>query len=867
MSVNLQDSLKANNSMVKNKDHDNERFCFFYEKSALNCQSLDEKGHLLEVNPAWLELLGYTDDEVISRWFGDFLTPDAKKLFEERFSRFKIVGEVYGAAFDMVHKDGHIIKVEVDGKIGYDRKGHFKQTYYTLRDVTKCKQAEEDLRKSEEKYRQLISNIPDIIWTADYNGKIFFVSPNIEKETGYTSEEFYKSGIFGKINPEDTKKVKKAFKELFIKGTMFDVEYRFKKKDGKWIWVNNRSVSTYKRDGVMYANGISLNITRRKQEEEALQESKNRYSTIIKHSKELYYIHDDQGKINYISPQCEQIFGYSPEEMMVKWTELVTDNPINQKGFKLTKKALETGEKQKPYLLEARRKDGKIIIIEIDETPIKDKNGKIIGMTGALIDITIQKQTEDALRESEEQFRMLFEYAPDAYIIIDLKGILIDGNKAAEKLTGYKKEELIGKNFLKLKLLPPDQSVKIAKLLARNVIGKSTYSEEITLIKRDGTSVTMEINTFPINIKGKNLVLGIARDITERKKYEDKIKYLSFHDNLTGLYNRTYFEEELARLDTDRQLPISIVTGDLNRLKLINDTFGHEQGDRLLCRSAKLLENCCRADDIIARWGGDEFSILLPKTTEKEAEEFMNRIKKECLKTVNNKIPISISLGFSTKVSPDQNMQEIIKKADDYMYKHKLLELKITSKSIISIIERAMFERSDETEKHTIRIRELSLSIGHALGLTESSMKELALLASLHDIGKIAIPESILKDKGSLTKGEWKIIKKHSEIGYNIAHASIHLTLLAENILSHHERWDGTGYPRGIKASAIPLASRIVAIVDAYDVMTHDKPYRKAISKTEAVAEIKRCSGTQFDPELVSKFIETMEKGNPVEKG
>jgi len=849
--------------MVKSKDQDNKRFRFFYEKSVLSYQSLDEKGHLLEVNPAWLELLGYTNDEVIGCWFGDFLTPESQKLFKENFSRFKAAGEIQGVPLNMVHKDGNIINIEVNGKIAYDKEGHFRQTYCTISDITDSKQTEQALQESKEKYRCLISNIPDIIWTADHNGKTIFVSPNIEKEYGYTAEEIYKGdGWPCKIHPKDIKKVEKAFKELFEDGAMFDVEYRVKRKDGEWIWVNDRSIATYKRDGVMCADGITSNINIRKQTEEALQESKDRYSIIIEHSNELYYIHDNKNKLNYVSPQSEQIFGYSPKEMMIKWTRLITDNPINQKGLDSTKKALETGIRQDPYLLEARRKDGRKILVEIDEAPLKDKKGKVIGITGALTDITKSKQTENALRESEEQFRKLFEYAPDAYFTSDLKGTFIDGNKAAEKLVGYKKEELIGKSYLKLKLLSPNQITKAVKILARSAIGKPTGPDEIILKRSDDTMIAIEITTFPMNIKGKHLVLGIARDITERKKYENKIKYLSFHDSLTGLYNRTYLEEELARLDTDRQLPISIITADLNGLKLVNDTFGHEQGDRLLRRSAKLLEDCCRADDIIARWGGDEFSILLPKTTEKEADELINRIKNKCLGTNNNKIPINLALGFSTKVNPDQNIQEIIKKADDYMYRHKLLEVKSTSRSVVSVIERAMFERSSETEKHTIRVKELSLSIGRVLNLAASSLDELALLALLHDIGKIAIPESILKKKGPLTKVDWKILEKHSEIGHDIAHASIHLVSLADNILSHHERWDGTGYPRGLKATDIPLASRIVTIADAYDVMTHDKPYRKAISKIEAAREIKRCSGTQFDPELVSKFTEILEKAS-----
>jgi len=736
MSIEYYNSPVLDN-MVKNKKNDNKEFRLFYERLPIGYQSLDEEGYFIEINPVWSEILGYTRDEVIGCWFGDFLIPEEQKLFNNNFSRFKAAGEIRNVFFNMVHKNGHIIGVEFDGNIGYDREGNFEQTHCVLRDISKRKKAEEDL-----------------------------------------------------------------------------------------------------------------------------QESRRRYSTIIEHSKEAYYIHDSQHRISYISPQCEQIFGYSPEEMMVKWTSLATDAPINQKGYKLTEKALGTGIRQEPYLLELRRKDGKNILVEIDESPIKDRDGKVTGMTGAVADVTERKQTEDALRKSEEQFKTLFNYAPDAYFTSDLNGNIINGNKAAAELTGYEKDEIIGKSYFKLKLLPLKQIAKAIKILARSARGKRTGPDEIIMTRKDGARITIAISTFPIIIDGKHLVLSIARDITEQKKYEDKIRYLSFHDSLTGLYNRNYFEEELARLDTQRQLPISIVMGDLNGLKLVNDTFGHEQGDRLLCRTAKLLEKCCRADDIIARWGGDEFSILLPRTSEKEAEEFVNRIKSECIKTNNNKTPVNLAIGYSTKVSPDKNIQEIIKESDDHMYRHKLLEDKSTSRSVVSIIERAMFERSDETEKHTIRVSELSLSIGCSIGLVESSLDELVLLASLHDIGKIAIPENILKKKGPLTEEDWKIIKKHSEIGYDIALTSVRLASLADDILSHHERWDGTGYPQGLKGADIPLASRIISITDAYDVMTHDRPYRKAISKVEAIAEIKRCSGTQFDPELIIKFSEIMEKEN-----
>nr|MBC8388933.1 diguanylate cyclase [Actinomycetota bacterium] len=335
---------------------------------------------------------------------------------------------------------------------------------------------------------------------------------------------------------------------------------------------------------------------------------------------------------------------------------------------------------------------------------------------------------------------------------------------------------------------------------------------------------------------------------------------LSYHDQLTGLYNRRFAKEEIKRLDTKRQLPLSVIMGDLNSLKLTNDTFGHSKGDKMLKGTARLLKRMCRSDDILSRWGGDEFVILLPKTSITDSEEIVQRIKKECKKLIIQKIPISISIGVATKIEVGQDMDEIIIEAESNMYKNKLVEKESNASSIIFALEQALYEKSNETIEHTFRIKDFAIKLGESIKLPVNQLDELSLLASLHDIGKVAIPETILLKEGKLTEKEWAVIKRHPEIGFNIAQSSPQIIHIAKFILACHENWDGSGYPKGLTGESIPVVSRVISIADAYDVMTSERIYKKAMSKPEAIEELKRCAGTQFDPVLINKFIEIISK-------
>ncbi len=271
------------------------------------------------------------------------------------------------------------------------------------------------------------------------------------------------------------------------------------------------------------------------------------------------------------------------------------------------------------------------------------------------------------------------------------------------------------------------------------------------------------------------------------------------------------------------------------------------------------MRQCCHKQDIVARWGGDEFVVLLPNCNESRAAQVAQNISKACKHLKGMPVQASISLGISTRQNTGDNLEGFIKEAEDRMYRAKLLESKSYRSHFMSSLEKTLLLRSDETQVHTQRLRDMVVALGQSLHLAATDIDNLILLAKLHDIGKIAIPSNILDKPGRLTEDEWELMKKHPEIGYRIALSSPELAVIAEAILAHHERWDGSGYPLKLKAQEIPLLARILAIADAYDVMVSGRHYQKEISRDEALKEIERCAGTQFDPELALQFIKLVE--------
>lgn len=469
-------------------------------------------------------------------------------------------------------------------------------------------------------------------------------------------------------------------------------------------------------------------------------------------------------------------------------------------------------------------------------------------------------KSKETLIASDIKHKAMIANISDVILIVDEKGIVTYNSPNLNQSFSWIAEDITNKSFY-----------EVLQLENRNYISGELHR----LLKKDGMKQTMEakylrkdgsigyIVLTSVNLTKDPYINGVLinfHDITERKMREDKILHLNYHDSLTGLYNRVYFEMEKEVLDTKNQLPLSIITGDINGLKIINDALGHTEGDKLLITIAKIFSHVCRDEDIIARFGGDEFYVLMPNTSRAIALDMVDKISSACKEYNNNMSSdlncISIALGTATKESMKESLDSIFRIAEDHMYKRKLLESRSLHSSIIASMKTVLYAKSQETEEHAQRLTKLTKVVGRVLGLTEQQYDELELFSTLHDIGKIGIDDQILNKPGKLTDEEWVIMRKHSEIGYRIALVSPELMSVAGYILTHHEHWDGKGYPQGLSGENIPLLSRILALADAYDAMTEDRPYRKAMPKQEAITEIINNAGTQFDPNITKIFVD-----------
>jgi diguanylate cyclase (GGDEF)-like protein/PAS domain S-box-containing protein/putative nucleotidyltransferase with HDIG domain len=580
-------------------------------------------------------------------------------------------------------------------------------------------------------------------------------------------------------------------------------------------------------------------------------------------------IHRNVQKLNTVA---EELTGWTAEEAFGKPFDevFIIKSAIN--GEKAKDPVLEVLQTNTICQLENHTvltsREGIIRHIADSAAPIKDKNGKTIGVVMIFRDVTEKKQVQDKLKESETRLISAQSIAHVGNWELDLATNTIWASEEAFNIYGipYTTPEL------PLELVQQSVLSEYRDSLDNALIGlmsnKEEYDEQFAIRNlQNGEERFIHSKARLVVDKDGNAakVAGTIQDITDYKKAEEEILYLSYHDQLTGLSNRRFYEQELRRLDNESNLPLTIVIGDVNGLKLINDTFGHTIGDELLRKAANILIKGCRMGDIIARLGGDEFVILLPKTDAREAEKIIHRIRELLVNEEAGSIGISISFGYDTKIEQTENILDILKNSEDYMYRNKLSESSSIRSKTIDLIMNTLFEKSNREMLHSKRVSTICENIAVEMNFDKDAVNQIRLAGLMHDIGKIGIDEKILNKPDPLNRDEWSEIQRHSEIGYRILSSSNEFSEIARYVLEHHERWNGQGYPRDLTGERISVQARIIAIADAFDAMTSDQPYRKAFSVEEAVKEIERYSGTQFDPEIARIFIEkVLKNGHPL---
>jgi diguanylate cyclase len=487
------------------------------------------------------------------------------------------------------------------------------------------------------------------------------------------------------------------------------------------------------------------------------------------------------------------------------------------------------------------------------------------------LEARVQTRTEDLhhamadLEENRDHLQLILDSTAEGIYGIDLNGNCTFCNLSSIRLLGYdSQEDLLGKDMHMLihHCMPDGTPISVDKCKIFHSIQKGMgYAVEDEVFWRaDGTSFDVAYHAYPQFNSGK-IIGGVITfmDITERRQQEKQIEYLMCHDSLTGLYNRVCLEEHIANIDNQENLPMSVIFADLNGLKMTNDIFGHAAGDELIKKAAQILLQSSRQDDVVARIGGDEFIIILPKTDESQSTGILSIIRSGFADARVEAMKCSISLGSATKMSGLEKFEEVVTDAENEMYKDKTKNRSSVKKEIINTIQESLHAMSERERQHSSFVPDMCRRLGVELRLSATEINRLQRAAALHDIGKITLGRDLLS-KDTLDEGEYELFKQHPAVGYRILNLFDDTLDLADSVYSHHERWDGNGYPRGLQGEQIPLLARIISIVEAYERVYNRGDVSESDRRRNALRVIGECAGTQFDPHIAHVFVQLLNK-------
>ncbi|MCD1293703.1 hypothetical protein CUJ83_01670 [Methanocella sp. CWC-04] len=614
---------------------------------------------------------------------------------------------------------------------------------------------------------------------------------------------------------------------------------------------------------------ISSNVNRFRMQKlrEQMKDDVKRFEYTVENISEYVVMTDPSGTITYANGSFNDRYGYLKGDVIGRDISVIMD-PDDVKD-KLQRVMLNNNPRGWSGELTTVTRQGEKIESLMTIMAIRNDTGSILSYVILSRDITERKRAEKELAKSRDFYLTLFEGFPAMIWRSGVDGKYDYFNRSWLDFTGKSLESQAGFGWAK-SIYHEDIKARIDTYVEAFRL-RRPFEMEYRLLRHDGEYrwvIDMGRPFFDQDGKFAGYI-GSCYDITERKEAEralkeseERFRYMSFHDNLTGLYNRAFFEMTMNSLNEEGFDVLSIICIDIDGLKMINDAFGHKAGDELLVAASNILTQAFMDIDIISRVGGDEICVIMP-----DADEALASARKEeiisLLKKYNDKsphLPISMSIGIASSSEGVSNkIYDIYQRADDDMYKYKLSQSDSPRSNIVDLLLAALAERDFIAHGHSERMSMMAERMADAIGLPDVQKRDLILLAKVHDIGKVGVSDKILLKPGKLTDDEYEQMKKHSWIGYNIANRSRELSHIASLILHHHECWDGAGYPDGLKGENIPLVCRIISIIDSYDAMTSKRPYRDAMSKKEAIEELKRCSGTQFEPSLVDEFIELVE--------
>jgi diguanylate cyclase (GGDEF)-like protein/PAS domain S-box-containing protein len=719
-------------------------------------------------------------------------------------------------------------------------------------------------------FQLMIDNLPFDVWMKDLDGRYLAVNKSflayaglpMEKVIGASDEELY---------PPEEAAVYIASDQAVLTGEKQG--YFESLVEGKWK-EEYKSLALDDAGKRVGTTGFSRDITNRKEMERELEESERSKAILLSNLPGVAFRckNDKDWTMTFLSDGCHELTGYYPDELLnnskISYNQLISPKFRDAMSTQWNNDILAGRKSNDEYTIITKTGEEKWVWEQ--SVPIADKDGNLTESEGFILDITANKNMLTELDASEDRFRTVFEKAPIGIGIFNTNtGFMYQINPKFAEILGRTQEELTTLDWMSYSH-PAEIQENLDKLEQLKNKKISSFSMNKRYIRPDGSIVWVNMMIVPFKAETiSELHLCMIEDITEKKQKEEEIIYLSYHDSLTGLYNRTFFEEEKRRFDASRRLPMSVIMGDVNGLKLINDSFGHNAGDDLLREIGTLLRETCRGEDIIARIGGDEFVILLSGTSETGAERLCQRIYKACKsyekRTDKQTFFLSISLGHATKTANDLGVDDLLREAEHMLYRKKNPERKKVRTTILSAVKKQLIDKDFINLERYNRMEKLAKSLGENLGLPEEDQKKMRLLLETHDMGILSLDNRLLeKGFSQLAMEERYEYQKHAETGYRVALAVPEMNDIATEIFSHHENWDGSGYPRGLKGHDIPLLSRILRVLDGYEELSRGLPrpdFAKQgpaqpdhASRQTIADKLLADAGSLYDPDIVAAF-------------
>lgn len=561
---------------------------------------------------------------------------------------------------------------------------------------------------------------------------------------------------------------------------------------------------------------------------------------------------DTKGKLIYFN-KAYRDFIYRFRQIELEHIENYIDviqKPEYKKVFwKYIKKCLKGNE----FTIEQKLVyDPEVDYFRIRWIPLME-NGEVIGALSIGSNITELKLLEERQINYEHRYENLVKYMLYGLALYQVKAegkeysfYYLDCNPSYQTLLGVKKENIIGKEIREVikevEFFWFDAFIKVIE-------GKSNYE-----ILEDYSAFYSRYYRSIIYSPAPMQLAVMIEDITESKTVENRLKDSTVTDFLTKLYNRRYFDEYQMDFNRAEHYPLGVFVVDVNHLKKVNDTYGHKIGDQLIVSVANILKEFIRGKGLVIRWGGDEFLILLYRANSASCEVLKEMITKELQKIEIQDEPISVAIGYTIKKIKATDFISSFKQAEDRMMEHKKSNVNRTNGTLVDALLKVLWHKNNDEYRHSQRVALIAKRMAMELGLSKDELSILDMASMLHDIGKVLIDNQVLTKKEQLVELEEQLLFSHPQIGHDLLDSIFSSSKLSEIILQHHERYDGTGYPKGLKGEEIMIEARIIHLSETFDALTRST-YQTSLDYPEAIKIIQSESGKQFDPNLVDLFI------------